>query len=234
MRSPVFTFRLASVLTRLVRDPSRLDVVFELSDAVLRDKDALKDFAAILALPQVGAAAAVRLTTPLLDLDKLEAMPAGSLGQRAAAFFKEHGLDPGALPRTDPTTDYEWLSSHLYETHDLWHVLTGFRPDVAGELGLQAFYAAQIPGPFPIALLTAGMINTLVFSQSEAAARLSAISRGWRMGERARLLAGLDWMKLLDRPIEDVRRELGIEQDDAAAQVSRGTPPNPRAERLAA
>jgi ubiquinone biosynthesis protein Coq4 len=33
-----------------------------------------------------------------------------------------------------------------YETHDIWHVVTGFHTDVAGELGLQAFYLAQFPG----------------------------------------------------------------------------------------
>lgn len=220
MTSPVIATKLAIALVRLVRDPDRLDVVFGLSDALLRDPAATAEFAATLDDPQIARACRARLRTPALDLKTLEAAPAGTLAHAAAEFFRAHGLNPGALPRKDATTDAEWLNAHLYETHDLWHVVTGFPPNVAGELGLQAFYATQLSGPFPLAILSAGMLNTLLFASEQTDERLAAIARGWRMGKRAARLIGVDWSKLLGRPLDDVRRELGIDvEDDAAAHV---------------
>jgi ubiquinone biosynthesis protein Coq4 len=198
------------MMVRLVRDPRRLDAVFDLSDALERDPEAVAQFSAALGQPQAARACAARLRTPTLDLDTLDRAPAGSLGRAAADFFRAHGLDPGALPRKEPTSDSDWLSTHLYETHDLWHVLTGFRPDVAGELGLQAFYAAQVPGPFPVAILSAGLLNTLLYAQDDKTARLAAIARGWEMGTRAAPLVGLDWMLVIDQPLDAVRAHLAI------------------------
>ncbi len=211
MASPVLAAKLVMALGRLVHNPSRLDIVFGLTDSLSLDPAATADFASMLERPQIRRACMARQRTPRLDLAELDARPAGSLARTAADFFRANGLDPNALPRTEPRSDVDWLTGHLYETHDLWHVVTGFAPTVAGELGLQAFYATQASGMLPLAILTAGMINTLFFASDERNERLAAIARGWRMGSRARLLVGVDWAELLDRPIGEVRQTLGLD-----------------------
>jgi ubiquinone biosynthesis protein COQ4 len=218
MENPMLAARMSLAFVRIVRDPSRLDVVFDLVDSISSDPKSSEEFARLLADPQVSHAARRRLRLPALDLATLADLPAGSLGEVAGRFFCEHGLDPAALPRREAESDVDWLSAHLYETHDLWHVLTGFGPDVAGELGLQAFYAAQVEGRVALAILCAGLLNTLIFNVDETRARLAAIARGWAMGVRAKKLTGLDWAELLPLPLPEVRRRLAIEigeRDDA-------------------
>jgi ubiquinone biosynthesis protein Coq4 len=221
MTSPILTYRIARMMISLVRDPSRLDVVFSFTDAILRDAEATAQIARMLEQPAAAEACARRLRTPALDLAQLDTMPEGSLGRAAADFFRAHGLDPGALPRREPTNDVEWLTAHLYETHDLWHAITGFLPDVAGELGLQAFYASQTVGPFPVAILAAGLLNTLLYAPEGKEARLAAIARGWEMGRRAAPFVGVDWTPLLAQPLAAVRAKLaitvGLEEDAAGA-----------------
>ncbi|MFO0676258.1 MAG: Coq4 family protein [Polyangiaceae bacterium] len=211
MRNPLVPVKLALAVLRLVRDPNRLDVVFSLSDALVDDPRASALFDETNRRPEVAPACAARLRTPRLDLDALAKLPDGSFGRAAETFFRTNGLDPDALPRRDATTDVEWLNAHLYETHDLWHVATGFSPDVAGELGLQAFYAAQLGGPFPLLILVAGLLNTVIFAPLETRVRLAAIARGWTMGANARLFIGLDWAALLPMPMSDVKARLALE-----------------------
>jgi len=211
MPNPILAVRAAYAFVTLVRDPERLDVVFELIDSVFEQPQAQRELEVLLANPDIAAAARDRLRAPELDLGKLRALPEGSVGRVACAFFDKHGLDPAALPRRPAATDAEWMAAHLYETHDLWHVLTGFGPDVAGELGLQAFYSAQVDGPVALAILTAGLLNTLIYAPEERQQRLAAVARGWTMGRRAKLLPGLDWEAILARPLAEVRPELAID-----------------------
>jgi len=227
MTSPFLAVRAMYAFFTLVRDPERLDVVFDLIDSVSEQPQAQRELEGLLANPTIAAAARDRLRAPDLDLDKLRALPEGSVGRVAGAFFKEHGLDPAALPRRAATTDAEWMSAHLYETHDLWHVLTGFGPDVAGELGLQAFYAAQVEGPVALTILTAGLLNTLLYAPETRERRLAAVARGWALGRQAKMVAGLDWAALLARPLAEVRSELAIDVEpaqDAMAPLMTVTP----------
>jgi ubiquinone biosynthesis protein Coq4 len=199
----------------LARDPRRLDVVFSLRES-LDDPAAMAPILSRLrAMP--GPAAALRARPRLtLDLPTLRRLPEGTVGRAYARFMDDQGLDPASIPTLGARDDESYLSAHLYETHDLWHVLTGFAPDVAGELGLQAFYLAQLEGPLPVAILAAGMLNTLG-RLDDARARMDAIAHGWALGKAARPFFGLPWAELLGRPLADVRRELGLEAPLAAA-----------------
>lgn len=200
----------------LARDPRRLDVVFSLRES-LDDPSALEPVLQRLrAQPGPAAALRTRPRLPRIDLPTLRAMPAGSVGHAYAAFMDGQGLDPNAIPKLEATDDASYLSAHLYETHDVWHVLTGFAPDVAGELGLQAFYLAQLEGPLPVAILAAGLLNTLG-TLGDARPRMEAIVRGWELGNRARPFFGVRWADLLARPLADVRRDLGLDPALAAA-----------------
>ncbi|MFO0665769.1 MAG: Coq4 family protein [Polyangiaceae bacterium] len=215
MPSLIASAKVLYALARITKDPSQLEVVFSLVDTLRTDPESVAQFTKVFERPELDAPRKVMLRTPTLVLSDLDKLPEGSFGRAAAAFFRAANLDPGALPRTDPTNDVEWLSAHLYETHDLWHVLTGFGPDVASELGLQAFYAAQFDAPLPVAILSAGLLNSVLFTPSEGRGRIAAIARGWAMGEKAKLLVGQDWTKYLAMPLESVRAELGVVVDPA-------------------
>jgi ubiquinone biosynthesis protein Coq4 len=146
-----------------------------------------------------------------VDLDALSKLKPGTLGRVFADHMRANKLAPSAIPTLASNDDLAFIRAHLYETHDVWHAVTGFRTDVAGELGLQAFYAAQGPGGLPLMILAMGFLNTALYAMNEREARLEAISRGWEMGRRARPLFGVRWSEWWERPIEQVRLELGVE-----------------------
>jgi ubiquinone biosynthesis protein Coq4 len=196
----------------LVRHPEHLDRVFEISDAMAaRRQDVIKKMRDHFLQDSVGAAALrdkPRLHVRLEELDKL---PEGTLGRTFANHMRANGLDPAAIPTLRAQGELEFLRAHLYETHDVWHAVTGFATDVAGELGLQSFYAAQMPGGLPLLLLAMGFLNTAIFAMGERERRFDAIVRGWQMGKHAKPLFGVRWGELWARPMSEVRQELGVQ-----------------------
>lgn len=212
MPNLVSMFRFATTYVRLVRSTDRLDLVFKLADS-FDDSPALQ---AMLARPEVRAYLA-RPQAPLqLDLKALRAMPAGSLGRAFAAFLDQRGLDPAGLYHSavDATTDAGRLKLHLERSHDLWHTVLGFDTDVAGELGLQAFMIAQLRSPLGHLLLSAGLLNGMLFAHDDGDRRMEAITRGWRLGQAVRPLFGADWGAMLTWPIEQVRAHFGVRPED--------------------
>jgi ubiquinone biosynthesis protein Coq4 len=195
----------------LVRHPEHLDRVFEISSAMSKQRrDVLQKMADHFAVDPQGAAAFREKPRLHVDLDALSKLPAGTLGRTFADHMRANGLDPASIPSLEAHDNLEFIRAHLFETHDVWHAVTGFGTDVAGELGLQAFYAAQAPGGLPLALMAMGLLNTAFYAPDERQARLDAITRGWEMGQRARPLFGTRWDELWGSPIREVREWAGI------------------------
>jgi ubiquinone biosynthesis protein Coq4 len=200
----------AGAALRLLHDPDRLDEVFVLTDALPKHDEALHRIVeAVRGYPGAAAALAERRRTAV-DPKTLRAMAPGTFGRAVASFIDDNGIDPTSLPSLESPNELAWVKAHLYETHDVWHVATGFTTDVAGELALQAFYAAQLPGRVPELLLAGGLLQAALWKQEDFRPRLAAIARGWVAGKRARPLFGVRWDTLWDVPLERVRAELAL------------------------
>jgi len=210
MLNPIKVAQAARAFTRIAVDPNRLDEVFNLS-AKLADDRILSEMADGLRGDPACARALAERPRLRVDLSSLRALPEGTLGRAFAENMIAQGLDPAAIPTLPSDSENEFVQAHLYETHDVWHAVTGFGTDVAGELGLQAFYMAQLVGRLPTALLAAGLINTLLFKHDDRVARMDAIARGWQLGRRARPLFGVRWDQLWLTPLDEVRRDLGFQ-----------------------
>lgn len=208
---PLTTLRLARAVVRLARDPRRLDEVFRIADAMESSELAARVEAELRANPDHLDALRDRPRLGRIDVPRLARMPEGTLGRAFAELLIDNRLDPEDIEVNAVRTDFDYVRAHLRETHDIWHVATGFRTDVAGELGLQAFYLAQFRAPLAAMLLTVGMVNTLFYAMDDRDARMRAISRGWILGKRARSLFGYRWAERLERPLAEVRRELGLD-----------------------
>src|SRR5438477_261218 len=61
-----------------------------------------------------------------IDLASLRGLAPGTLGRTFAEHMIANGLDPSALPDLPSTDRRSFFRAHLYETHDIWHVVTGF------------------------------------------------------------------------------------------------------------
>ncbi|MCY1016734.1 Coq4 family protein [Pyxidicoccus sp. MSG2] len=211
MRNPVAYARTAWRMARALRDPEQLQDILELA-AVLAPPAAMRRLVERLMRHDSAARAFVeRPRVGFLHPASLCHLPEGTLGRAYADHLLGNGLDPDALPALEAHTDEEYVRAHMLESHDVWHVLTGFHTDVAGELGIQAFSLAQVGSPFALGILAGGLANTLLYAFSERDVRMRAIVRGWLLGHRSRLLFGAPWRRMWELPLAEVRQRYGLD-----------------------
>lgn len=196
-------------LVALVRDPSRLGQVFEMSDAVATPEVLAPLLDELEKDPRCALALAERHRFEI-DLAALRRLAPGTLGREFAEHMIANGLDPSAIPRLPSPDRASFFRAHLYESHDIWHVVTGFGTDWHGEIGLQAFYTAQLPGPLPAMLVAVGCLRVAIFDFESTTPLFDQIASGYGLGKRASPLFGVKWDELWDVPLEDVRRALGV------------------------
>lgn len=221
IRRGVTTAKMGRAFIRLVSDPTRLDVVFALSDGLDDNPEVFEPILAAFRESETGRQGLAKRTRVRIEMPTLEALAADTLGAHYAAFIRREGLDPKALFRNVDVSDgvsgeSAWVFEHFYETHDIWHTVTGFGTDVAGELGLQAFYLAQFPARLAALLLGAGMLNTFLFGFEDRDPRMSEIARGWAMGKASQSFLGIDWAAHWDVPLTEIRRRLNIDVAEVA------------------
>jgi ubiquinone biosynthesis protein COQ4 len=167
-------------------------------------------------LPNSVTAADLRALPRLeaIDLDALLAeCPEGSLGNVFANHMKSCGLNPNIFEPAVVNTSEDYLITHLIETHDIWHVASGFGNDEPGEAGVIAFSLAQTGAPIFALLLAIVLLNTALFSHSKTDERFCALVEGWQAGKRARQLFGVDWQAHWQRDIGELRRDLCLPED---------------------
>lgn len=194
--------------------------------AAAPDHAIAKYVAAIESHPEQRELAARRWYAEPLDLRALEVFGPGTLGEAYRRFMVDNHLEEklatgyrqfhesveasGRLERMPDLLRYKVLRG--YQTHDLHHVLTGYPATPFGELGLQAFGLAQMSFPYAgmwVAVVTAHM----TFLEPELIRpAMDAIVDGWGFGSRARSIQFVAFETMLDRPLEDVRREYGLER----------------------
>lgn len=204
---------------RLVRDPREIRGVFVIADA-MRTPELVQPLVDWFERDPVGREAIARRRRPTIDLRRLGALPEGTLGRVYADHMRAQGFDPKDFPSLPSGTPHDYVSAHLYDTHDVWHVVTGFGTDVAGELGLQAFYLAQFPAKLGLTLLAAGFLNTLGPGFDDRDRRMREVVRGWLLGRTSAALFGVDWDALWDVPLAEVRARLRVDPDASEARLA--------------
>ena len=167
--------------------------------------------------PRTAKAIELRAPAQPIDLAALANLPEGTLGRRFADHCRAKSLNPN-LVHIDGDDAESWLLSHLYSTHDIWHVATGWGNDEAGEVGLGAFYMAQLEAPFFTFLFAIILLNTVFMKPTTYRERLDAMVAGYRLGQHAEPLFGLDWSRYWDRPLDEIRAELGLTEAEIVGE----------------
>jgi ubiquinone biosynthesis protein COQ4 len=153
----------------------------------------------------------------LADRERLRALPEDSLGRVYLDFMEREGLSAEGLAEAgehghaeggdlDEKIFREWAR----DSHDLWHVLTGYGRDPLGELCLLGVLYSQIRSPGTAFISLLGLLQVQL--EYPGAPTVRAVLQGFRIGRRAEWMIAQDWQALLERPFEEVRRELGIER----------------------
>ena len=213
-----------TALRELVAEPTRTETVFELFTALGGD-DGEGWFRGFLAHPEGRRlmASGRCLADELSDRAALAALPEGSLGRAYLAHLERWGLDPlgvveaqrrhRARSGVQPDAWREWYFDRLELGHDLWHTLTGYGADEAGEAAVLAFSQAQMPQRGMVVLV----LTAAVIGPKEPRLRWQRyLLTAWRRGRRAARLDVVPWEDLLARPLDEVRAELRIERPEQA------------------
>ncbi|MEN8723771.1 MAG: Coq4 family protein [Alphaproteobacteria bacterium] len=162
-----------------------------------------------------------RIIDFLSDRTPFKTLPAGTLGHTYDAFMTHEGLSAEGLAQAseDGTldkdramafkgTDLETYGDWVRDTHDLYHVTTGYGRDEVGELCLLSFTFAQ-SGNWGIGFIV--LMGALQMKRvAPSAPAFGLIWEGFRNGRRAKWLPAQDWEAKLDQPLDDVRRDFGI------------------------
>ncbi|EPX62747.1 hypothetical protein D187_008935 [Cystobacter fuscus DSM 2262] len=214
MQAIIKKIRVSRAALAMVRDANDPDRVFDLIEALSASSDATQKTVARMSRdPELARVLRERPRLGRLDLEELGRRPKGTLGRTFADHLSENNLDPNLLPVLEAPDAASYVKAHLFETHDLWHVVTGFPTTSEGEMGLQAFYFAQSGSRVPMGVFVAGLCFTFLNNFELCEVAMPQVVRGWLLGRRARRLFGTDWKTLLDRPLEEVRATFGLELD---------------------
>jgi ubiquinone biosynthesis protein COQ4 len=215
-----------TALSRLIADPEQTSQVFELIDALAGDAGE-KLFQRFLREPEAARLLAEKpsLLRALSDRAKLEALPAGTLGREYVRFMRAGGIDAQGLVDASEEADRssreerpldpdrEWFYARLRDMHDLWHVLSGYGRDVAGEAALLSFTHAQTRNRGIAAIVLAAVAKG---PKSLDLHWPRYLWRAWRRGRKAKLLPAAAWEELLLLPVAEARRRLGVSAPEEA------------------
>jgi ubiquinone biosynthesis protein COQ4 len=213
--------RARTALGNLIADPERTEQVFELIDALAGDAGE-KLFQRFLRHPNAPELLSRKpsLLSLLSKRSELEALPEGSLGRVYAKFMRDGGIDADGLveasqdvraERDEIDAERRWFYDRLRDMHDLWHALTGYGRDLAGEAALLSFTHAQTRNRGILAIVLAAVVRgpkNLTWPRY--------LWQAWRRGRRAELLPAAKWEELLPLPLAEARRRLGVSVPNVA------------------
>lgn len=216
--------RARAALKILVADPERTDQVFEITRALSGRAD-VRNFRDLLRHPDGVALLREQpsLLAALSDRAALARLPEGSLGRAYLSFMVTADLSADGLvdasmegqgdARDGFSPEAGWFFDRMRDQHDLWHVLTGYGRDEAGEAANLAFTYAQIGNP-GIGLIV--LVAAILGMHGAGLSWPRYLFRAWRRGRRASWLPAARWETLLALPLAEVRARLGIEAPEVA------------------
>lgn len=193
------------------KDPGETDCVFDMSEGFRHTETFKKSMDYLRSIPEIQPLIAERYIGKTPDIEAMLKLPENSLGYVYASKMKAAGFDPEFYRKVNVEDDYSYLVLRLRQTHDIWHTITGFGADPAGELGLQGFTLAQTRTPLSVALMAGGILNALLTSPEHLTAVINIIGKGYNMGIKAKPFPAQKWEEHWEKPLSEWRTELGIE-----------------------
>ncbi|KAG6108810.1 Ubiquinone biosynthesis protein [Claviceps sp. LM454 group G7] len=152
-----------------------------------------------------------RITSQTLSLDHLRSLPEYTLGHAYVSWLDREGVSPDTRSPTRYIDDEEcaYVMQRYRECHDFYHALTGLPIVREGEVALKAFEWANTGLPMPgLSMLAAATMKP------QERHRFRSIYLPWalRNGSRSKPVINVFWEEMLERSVDELRGELGIER----------------------
>lgn len=216
-RQPIRPLQALKAYNRLLKDKEDTKQVFEIIRALTGDS-LRRAYQRMLSDEEGGRQAylGLELRELLGDERWMARFPEGSLASDYRKFLAKRGFTPDGLNMEAQTVDERvnaehpvaWLARRISDTHDLWHVITGYGTDALGEASLLAFTYAQVPNP-GVAFIAFGASREFP-KRNPGPPYGKAIWEGYQRGKKAKSLLCQDYEKLLAMPLDQVRNRLNI------------------------
>jgi ubiquinone biosynthesis protein Coq4 len=141
------------------------------------------------------------------DLDKLNRLPADTLGGAYARHMIAQGYDPDTFVEHNLTLSP--FDRRLAVFHDVQHIMTGFDSSPIGEFGLAAFTLVQYWDLLNVFVLS--WVPWFMLGNWRSIPQLlTTIYRGLRMGWYSRSIVAYPFELNWNKSILEVRQELKI------------------------
>jgi len=218
-----------SALRRLLADANDTEQVFRIMRA-LNVGTVKAGYERLLRTRQGGQLAYQRVELAELFADPafIGSFAPGTVGAAYAAFLDGTGYSAAGLadisriddPNRDAQHPYAWYGRRMRDSHDIWHVLTGYKADEPlGEACLVAFSYAQTHGLGWAVIAIGAALKAWRTPGGKPAMR--AIWEGYRRGRQAAWLPAEDYQRLLAEPLETARARLNLPPPTAYQAVGR-------------
>ena len=152
-----------------------------------------------------------RYHPPRYELAELARLPDDTLGGAYARFMLAHDLKPDFYENVAARHKMHYLRLRLRQTHDIWHVLSGYDTGLFGEVGLQAFYFAQVTNGQSALIFGGTLIKCLLRGRFDELERYVAhFCEGYGNGRRAANLLAVRWESHWTESLAGLRERYAI------------------------
>lgn len=152
-----------------------------------------------------------RISSSTMNLPHLRSLPPNTVGRSYVAWLDREGVSPDTRLKVEFIDDEEcaYVMQRYRECHDFYHALTGLPVVVEGEIALKAFEFANTLLP-----MTGLSLFAITRLKARARTRFWTIYLPWaiRNGIMGKELINIYWEKILEKDIDELRGELGIEK----------------------
>ncbi|KAL4922198.1 coenzyme Q biosynthesis protein Coq4-domain-containing protein [Aspergillus aurantiobrunneus] len=161
-----------------------------------------------------------RITSETLPLPYLRSLPENSVGRTYATWLDREGVSPDTRDNVQYIDDPEcaYVMQRYRECHDFYHAVTGLPTFVEGELALKAFEFLNTLIP-----MTGLSMAAFVRLKPAERERLFSLYLPWavRSGLSSKEVINVYWEKVLEKDVDELRAELGIEKPPDMRDIRR-------------
>ena len=159
------------------------------------------------------------------EVERLEACEPGSLGRAYYDFVVDNNLiekfavnyrafnetlqASGKLDRLPE--DMSYMMVRGTQIHDFQHVLAGYDSSPYGELGLAAFYLAQLRFPYHAMRMAVTFAHAAFVNPDITVDAMDAIVDGWSRGRASGNINFAIWEDEIDTPVSELRERFDIQ-----------------------
>jgi ubiquinone biosynthesis protein Coq4 len=153
-----------------------------------------------------------RYSAKRYDLDELVKLPAHTLGGAYARHMRQNELSVDYYQEKAPRNRLQFMRQRMRQTHDIWHVLTGFGTDEFEEVGIQGFYAGQFTSSMSAIIGAGAFLKSILRCRfDELQKHMDSFCEGYCAGKRAENLLAVKWEELWGESVDSLRRRYRID-----------------------